>query len=144
MSSILQWSENKKLLSTPNLDTLQKLGHWKQLLPWVILMLESAFALKIQFITKRIYISRGNELINLEFMKAPKNKLIQLPNIFHLLNQGQPMTKVEAFRNLYMLNVNNNLRENWIDNMKWGTLKIMHEVVSINIITFCKNVFSLF
>jgi hypothetical protein len=91
-------------------------------------MLESAFALKIQFITKRIYISRGNELINLEFMKAPKN-------IFHLLNQGQPMTKVEAFRNLYMLNVNNNLRKIWIDNMKWGTLKIMHEVISTNIKT---------
>lgn len=97
-------------------------------------MLESAFALKIQFITKRIYICRGNELINLEFMKAPKKKLIQFANIFHLLSKAQLMTKVEAFRNLYMLHVNNNLRKNWIDNIKWGTLKIMHKVIFINII----------
>jgi hypothetical protein len=45
------------------------------------------------------------------------------------------MTKVEAFRNLYMLNVNNNSRKNWIDNIKWGTLKIMHKVIFINTIT---------
>ncbi len=98
-------------------------------------MLESVFALKIQFITKRIYIGRGNGLINLELMKAPKKKLIQFANIFNLLKVGRLMTKLEAFRILYMLNVNNNLRKNWIDNIKWGTLKIMHEVIFINIIT---------
>jgi hypothetical protein len=58
-------------------------------------MLESVFALKIQCITKRINIGRGNELINLEFMNAPKTKLIQFASIFHLLRVGQPIQKLK-------------------------------------------------
>jgi hypothetical protein len=117
------------------LDTLQKLvGHWKTIVAMGNLMVESVFALKIQFITNKIYIGRGNELINLEFMNTPKKKLIQFANIFHLLRVGRSMTKVEAFINLYMLNVNDNLKKNWIDNIKWGALKIMHEVIFINTI----------
>jgi hypothetical protein len=73
----LTWTPSTNLLVTG-----------KQLLPWVILMLESVFAQNIQFITKRIYIGRGNELINLEFMESPKKKLIQFANIFHLLRVG--------------------------------------------------------
>ncbi len=89
MSSILQWSKNKKLLSTPNLDTLQKLiGHWKTIVAMSNFDVGKCFCTKNTIHNKRIYIGRGNELINLEFMKALKKKLIQFANIFHLLRVG--------------------------------------------------------
>jgi len=74
---------------------------------------------------------------NFGLMQAPKQKLMQFVNIFHLLNHGWLLIEFESFKVLYaLLNVKNNPIEHWTNKKgrKYGCgmAKNMHDVMLKN------------
>ncbi len=74
---------------------------------------------------------------NLGHMQAQKRKLIQIVNIFHLLNHGWLMIELESFKDFYvLLNVKNNPRKQWTNKKgrKYGCgmAKNMHDIMLKN------------
>jgi len=134
--------EKKKLLS-PKLDTLQEHFGWHKSIFAAIDYNKDATHNK----NERIYIGRGQFAFNIvQFGNhaSSKKKLVQFASIFHSLNHGQPMTKFENLRDLYVLwNVKNNKKKHWINSTEWGMVKCMHEIVLKKTISICKNLFSL-
>jgi hypothetical protein len=65
-----------------------------------------------------MYIGRGQNfvfnIVQFGICASFKKKFVQFASTFHSLNHGQPMTKFENLRDLYVLwNVKNNMKKHW-------------------------------
>jgi hypothetical protein len=59
-----------------------------------------------------------------------KRKYVQFVAIWHLWQQGYPMTKFESFKVLFQfLKLENYLQKHWFDTTRWTMVEAMHNNV---------------
>jgi hypothetical protein len=83
---------------------------------------------------KKLYAFKGRDNVVVQVangdMVERKNKYLQFVSIFHLLQQGKPMTNFEACKYLFQfLKVENCPRKHWSDTTGWTMVEAMHGIV---------------
>ncbi len=83
---------------------------------------------------KKLYASRGWDNVVVQVANGDKverkKKYLQFVSIFHLLQQGKPMTNFEACKNLFQfLKVENYPWKHWLDTTSWTVVEAMHGIV---------------
>ncbi len=83
---------------------------------------------------KKLYASRGQDNVVVQVANGDKvkrkNKYLQFVSIFHLLQQGKPMTNFEACKNLFeFLKVENCSWKHWSNTTSWTMVEAMHSIV---------------